>query len=283
MSFLITAFTSLLLGGAPAAAATPAATPAAVAAPAKAGHANLVDDSAYADVLKTYVNADARVDYPGLKANRTKLDEYLKGVAAVSKADFDKAPREAQIAYLVNAYNAYTLETIIDNYPKPVKNEGGLFGGPGNSIKQIKGAWNGKKHKTAIGDVTLDNIEHDNLRKTYQEPLLHMALVCASKGCPPLRTEPYSADKLNDQLEDQARTYLGSKYGLVVKGQSVEVSAIFKWFGGDFTKKYGSAMGFVEKYAPDDKKPIVKLANGKAGYLDYDWTLNEQAPASKKS
>lgn len=265
---LVAAFAGALLLGAPAA------------------HGNLVDDSKYAEVLTAYVNKDARVDYPALKENRAKLDDYLKDVAAVTPADFQKAPREAQISYLVNAYNAYTLQTIVDAYPKPVKNEGGFFGGPGNSIKQIKGAWDGKKHKTAIGDVTLDDIEHKNLRAKYAEPLLHMALVCASKGCPPLRTEPYYSDKLTEQLEDQAGTYLGSKYGMQVKGESVEVSAIFKWFKDDFTKKYGSANGFIEKYAPESKRPIVSLAvkNGKVGFLDYDWTLNEQAPvAAKKS
>lgn len=243
-------------------------------------HGNLVDESKYADVLTSWVK-DARVDYPGLKEGRAKLDDYLKDVAAVSKADFDAAPREAQMAYLINAYNAYTMQTIVDNYPKPVKNEGGLFS-TGNSIKQIKGAWNKNTHKTAIGDVTLDDIEHKNLRAKYADPRVHMALVCASKGCPPIRSEPYYADKLSDQLDEQAKAYLASEYGLVVSGDSVKVSSIFKWFGDDFKKTFGSPLGFVEKYAPADKVEKVKAADkkGSVGYIDYDWTLNEQKKSS---
>ena len=244
-------------------------------------HGNLVDESKWADVLSKNVK-DARVDYPALKADRSELDAYLAEVAAVTKEQFDAAPREAQIAYLVNAYNAYTMATILDNYPKPVKNEGGLFSGPGNSIKQIKGVWSSIKHKTALGDLTLDNIEHDTLRKKYKEPLLHMALVCASKGCPPLRSEPYYADQLQSQLEDQARAYLASPYGLKVKDDGIEISSIFKWFGDDFKEKYGSALGFVEKYAPAEAQDKVKAAekSHNVSYLDYDWTLNEQKKAS---
>jgi hypothetical protein len=246
--------------------------------PAANPHGNLADETKYADLLTKYVK-DARVDYPALTANRADLDEYLKAVGAVSKSDFDAASKEARMAYLVNAYNAYTIQTIVENFPKPVKNDGGLFS-TGNSIKQIKGAWNSGKHKTALGDITLDGIEHENLRKSYETPLLHMALVCASKGCPPLRAEPYFADKLNDQLEDQARTYLASEHGLVVTGDAIKVSSIFKWFKDDFTKKYGTALDFVTKYAPDARRPIVEEAikKGRFDYLEYDWTLNEQAP-----
>ena len=236
----------------------------------------LVDNTPYAEVLSTYVK-DAKVDYAGLQKDRAKLDAYLAEIAGVSKASFDKASREARAAYLINAYNAYTLKSIIDNYP--IKKSGGFFNtAPANSIKQIKGVWDTTKHKTALGEVTLDDIEHKNLRPKYDLALSHMGLVCASKGCPPLRAEPFTADKLIQQLEDQARIYLASPYGLVVKGDdSIKVSMIFKWFAKDFTKEYGDAIGFVEKYAPADKVDVVKKARraGNVSYIDYDWSLNE--------
>lgn len=239
-------------------------------------HGNLVDEAKLQQVLDTHLK-DARVNYTALKKDRAALDEYLKQVASVSKADFDAASKEAQVAYLTNAYNAYTLESIIDAYPI----KGGFFGGS-NSIKGISGVWDKKKHKTAIGDVTLDFIEHETLRKKYDMPAVHMALVCASKGCPPLRSEPYFADRLKEQLEDQARIYLASPYGLKVDGNRVKVSAIFKWFGGDFEKEYGNWQNFVTRFAPAEKKDAVKAAlKGQAfEYIDYDWSLNDRKEAS---
>lgn len=241
-----------------------------------APHGNLVDTTPYAETLAAYVK-DAQVDYPGLKAHREKLDAYVKEVAALPREAFQKGSREARMAYLINAYNAWTLESILDNYPKPVKNKGGFFS-TGNSIKQIKGVWDRKTHRTAIGELTLDQIEKEQLLPKSGEPLVHMSLVCASKGCPPLRSEPYYADKLAEQLEDQARTYLSSERGLVVSGDSIKVSMIFKWYAKDFERKYKSPFEFVQKYSPDEQRPRVALAiqNGRTGYIDYDWTLNEQ-------
>lgn len=242
---------------------------------------DLVDDTAYREVLAAHVK-DSKVDYVALQKDRAKLDAYLKAVSAVSKDDFEKASKEARASYLVNAYNAYTLESILDNYP--IKKSGGFFNtAPANSIKQIKGVWDTNKHKTAIGDVTLDQIEHEHLRKKYDLPLVHMALVCASKGCPPLRAEPFTADKLVTQMEDQAKIYLASPYGLVVDGKdTIKVSMIFKWFAKDFTKQFGDSLGFVEKYAPADKVDAVKAARkaGNIGYIEYDWSLNDQKSAS---
>ncbi len=248
---------------------------AAVAILAAGPQANLVDETGYGEVLTAYVRA-GKVDYAGLKKDRARLDAYVRDVGGVSKASFDAASKEARIAYLVNAYNAFTLVTILDNHP--IKSAGGLFNtAPANSIKQIKGAWDGRKHKTALGDLTLDDIEHKNLRKSYDTPLVHMALVCASKGCPPLRAEPYRADRLLEQLEDQARTYLAGPYGLVVDGNRIQISMIFKWFNGDFKAAYGSGPGFAARYAPADKRPAVEAAvkSGAVSYIDYDWSLNE--------
>ena len=237
-------------------------------------HGNLVDETPYERVLAKHV-VDARVDYAALKKDRAALDEYLKAVAAVRRAEYDAAPKEAKIAYLLNAYNAYTLESIVENHPI----KGGFFGGA-NSIKGIPGVWNKKTHATALGKVTLDEIEHANLRK-MGVPGVHMALVCASKGCPPLRAEPYRADRLAAQLDDQAAAYLGSKWGLVVRGDRVKVSAIFKWFGEDF-ESTGGWKAFVAANAPEETRAAVKkaLESGSFEWLDYDWSLNDRKGGS---
>lgn len=233
-------------------------------------HGNLVDETAYAQVLATHV-VDARVDYAALKKDRSAIDGYLKAVGAVSRADYDAASKEAKVAYLTNAYNAYTLDSIVESYPI----KGGFFGGA-NSIKGIPGVWNKRTHATALGKVTLDEIEHANLRK-MDVPGVHMALVCASKGCPPLRTEPYWADGLAAQLDEQAASYLGSKWGLVVGGGTVKLSAIFKWFGEDFAMA-GGWKAWVVAHAPEAKRAAVKkaLESDTFEWLSYDWSLNDR-------
>lgn len=232
--------------------------------------ADLAGDARYAEVLERHVR-DARVDYTALKADPAALDAYLDAVASVPRAAFDAATADAQVAYLVNAYNAYTLRSVIEAYPI----RGGLFGGA-DSIKGIPGVWSRRRHRTALGELTLDQIEHEHLRKKYEMPAVHMALVCASKGCPPLRAEPYRAKDLAAQLEEQARIYLGSPHGLSVDGGRVSVSPIFKWFGADFERK-GGWEAWVAARAPEASRARVKgpLASGSFRWIRYDWSLND--------
>lgn len=235
-----------------------------------AGSSALLDDSNFATVLTKFV-VDGKVDYAALKRDRSDLDAYLEKVAGVSRPQFDGASADAQVAYLINAYNAYTLEAIIDNYPI----KGGWFGGA-NSIKGIAGVWNRQKHRTALGKVTLDFIEHETLRKKYSMPGIHMGLVCASIGCPPLRAEPFRADQLQAQLEDQARVYLASPSGVRVNKGTVRVSMIFKWFGSDF-EGVGGWKKWVAARVPADRREVVSeaLESDSFEWLKYDWSLND--------
>lgn len=239
-------------------------------------HGNLVDETRYAEVLTKHV-ADAKVDYAALKKDRASLDAYLGAVAAVTRADFDAASKDAQVAYLLNAYNVYTLKAIVDHYPI----KGGWLGGA-NSIRGISGVWDTQTHATALGKVTLDFIEHDTLRKKYDMPAVHMALVCASKGCPPLRGEPYFADALASQLEDQARAYFASPRGLVVEKGVVKVTRLFSFkkgtpFAADF-ESVGGWKTFVVKHAPESSRETVRAALAKDAFewLPYDWQLNDR-------
>jgi Protein of unknown function, DUF547 len=179
---------------------------------------------------------------------------------------------------MINAYNAITLESIINQ--KPLK----------KSIKDIFGVWNFAKHTVAGEAKTLDDIEHNTLRKNFNEPRIHAALVCAAMSCPPLRREPYIGAKLNEQLDDQVRQWLSNGHGLKIdRAQNqVSVSSIFKWFGEDWQKSYGAAdkfvgkpteravLNFISRYlSPKDQSYLAK-GSYKLKYLNYDWSLNRQ-------
>lgn len=208
-------------------------------------------------VLKQYVE-DGTVDYQGLKANPQRLGNYLAQAGEVKESEFNARTKDEQLAFLINLYNAATLQLILDHYPlESIKKIGNLFKGP----------WD-QPVVSLFGDrITLNTLEHEIIRKRYPDPRVHMALVCAAKGCPPLRSEAYTADRLNEQLDDQSRIYLASPAGLVLdqsKGEA-RISSIFKWYGEDFP----SVRAFVEKYSEQS------LDGLKIKYVDYDWFLNE--------
>ncbi len=201
---------------------------------------------------------DGRVDYQGLKADPLPLKEFLSEAGALKESEFNAWNKNEQLAFLINLYNAATLQLIVDHYPvKSIKKAGSIFKGP----------WDQPVVPLFGKMITLNELEHGIIRKQYHEPRVHMALVCAAKGCPPLRSEAYTAEKLDAQLDDQSRTYLTSPAGLVIdqsKG-AARISSIFKWYGSDFS----SVPDFIEKHSG-------KSLNGlKIRYIDYDWSLNE--------
>ena len=151
-------------------------------------------------------------------------------------------------------------------------------------VKRIKdigsfltGPWDQPVVKLFGDTITLNTVEHKILRQNYAEPRIHFALVCAAKGCPPLRGEVYVATRLNEQLDDQAKQFLATpdKNHMDVASQTVYLSPIFKWYGVDFEKKSGSVLAALKPYWP--AKPVVGYEDFKIRYTDYDWSLNEQA------
>lgn len=243
----------------------------------------------YADVLRKYVNNKGLVDYKRHSVDRILLDEYLDQIAELDQARFKKLSENDQIAFLINAYNAITLRSIIDNYPIKASGLSSLRF-PRNSIRQIDGVWNEKKHKVFGQYLTLDDIEHRYLRANYNEPRIHMALVCASIGCPLLRNEPYTGPKLDAQLTDQTVKFLEIKqnFRIIQDDNKVYISSIFKWFGEDFVSDYSPAAGFkgneaeraslnfISKHIISSEADFLKNGKYKVKYLDYDWELNEQ-------
>lgn len=216
-------------------------------------------------VLKKYVKA-ARVNYAALKAHPEELNQYLDEIAAVRNAEFQKWNPSQQIAFLINAYNASTLRLIIDHYPlASIKDIGNL----------IRGPWD-QPVVHLFGETTdLNTLEHKIIRKNYSEPRIHFALVCAAKGCPPLRGEAYVGARLEEQLIDQAKQFLAdpAKNRIDEAGHVVHLSPIFKWYAGDFEKSSGSVLAAIQSYWPGERRATDGF---KIRYTDYDWSLNEQ-------
>jgi hypothetical protein len=247
--------------------------------------------SDFNSLLKSYVH-DSRVDYKEIIKSSDKLDAYLGQLGSVSETGYQNWTVEQKLAFWINAYNAFTIKAVVDNYPiKRGFTLKGLFV-PSNSILQIPGVWSDLKFRAVGRLVTLEEIEHEILRKQFDEPRIHFAINCASKGCPNLRSEAYRPDIVYQQLESQAIDFINDPVkGVNIDEQSneVKVSKIFKWFGDDFIKNYGdtdlfagrngkekAVLNVVVSYLQDeDKKEFVKANNFKVSYLSYDWSLNE--------
>lgn len=215
------------------------------------------------------VVSEARVDYAMLKAEPAPLDRYLMAISSVSRTTFGGWDKADRIAFLCNAYNAFTLRLIRDHYPvKSIREIGGAFRSP----------WDLPIVLLFEQSTTLDKLEHQWLRKEYQEPRIHFALVCAAVGCPPLREEAYVGSALGRQLDDQARRFLASsdKNRVGRKERVVYLSPIFKWYGEDFEQSSGSVLAALRSYWPGG--PANSPGESfRIRYTDYDWALNDRA------
>ena len=216
----------------------------------------------FTQVLSQTVKGD-NVDYSALHKDPDKLGSYLGDLAAVKKSEYSSWSDDQKMAYLINLYNAATLKLIVDEYP--VK-----------SIRKINSPWNQKRVKLFGKHVSLDHIEHDILRKDFSDPRIHFGVNCASIGCPSLRAEAFQADKLNTQLDEQARLFLlsPSKNRVDRKNGILYISSIFDWFKEDFVKKSGSVEKFIAPYLSDADRKAVLSGKLKVKFTDYDWDLN---------
>ena len=220
-----------------------------------------VNHSLFGDLLHKYVS-NGNVNYAGLKSEEDKLDQYL---ALLQGVDSKTLSRKEQFAFYANVYNAWTIKLILTKYP-------GI-----ESIKELgifnTGPWKKKVVRLSGETVSLDHIEHDILRPRFKDPRVHFAVNCAAKSCPPLRSEPYLAEKLDQQLDEATRSFINNPGSYRLEGQNLHVSRIFKWFSEDFNE---DALGFYIKYANAELKK--KLGSGpekiNIKYLAYDWSLN---------
>lgn len=246
----------------------------------------------YNALLEKYVRG-GRVDYEGFIESRGEFEVFLKELGSLDPAELETWPDNDKLAYWINAYNAFTIKAIVDHYPiKRSFSLIGIFYAPSNSILQIKGVWTNLQFRAAGRMVTLDEIEHRILRKEFNEPRIHMAIVCASVSCPDLSGVAYSGDKIEEQLAAASVGFVNNPdKGVFIdeKDGRVKVSKIFEWFGDDFIKNYGDSTTFKNMSLKDNavinfaldylisesSKKYIEKKDFKFGYLKYDWHLNE--------
>lgn len=232
-------------------------------------------------LLKAHVAAadtsdGTRVDYDAMAQQRAELRAYLDAMAAVGHARFESWAKPDRLAFLINAYNAWTVELILANWPgvASIRDLGTLLRSP----------WK-KRFIPLLGkERTLDEIEHGMIRAdgAYEEPRIHFAVNCASIGCPALRAEAYVGSRLNAQLDDAARRFLAGRTQNRLEDGRLYLSSIFKWYREDFERGWAGfnrLEDFVLAYrgALDlDEQAVQALRAGKLPirFLDYDWRLN---------
>ena len=210
----------------------------------------------------------SQLRYAGMAQERAALQQYLQDLSRVGEAEFQGWSRPQQMAFLINAYNAYTVEKILTRYPeiRSIWDFGKFFGNP---FRDEFFSLLGRKS-------SLDAIEHGTLRKRYAEPRIHFAVNCASVGCPMLREEAYVAPRLEQQLEEQAVRFLSDRSRNRFREGRLEVSMIFDWFREDFEPREAFLLRYAAQLGvPPDARP--KLA-----FLDYDWSLNDSRSSSPR-
>lgn len=224
------------------------------------------DWSNYSDLLKQHVISGEKSGIKGNLVNYSAFAEdarFAKLIEALAAYDTSSLEGNEKLAFYINAYNALTIKLIVDHQPKKsIKNIGSWF----NPV------WQKPAGVLAGKMVSLDAIEHGILRK-MNEPRIHFAIVCASLSCPDLRTEAYTADNLEQQLDEQAKRFItNNQKGLRIEGKTIYISKIFDWFSEDFSsgKKQKDTLKFIAKYQEEAKH----FSHYKT--LDYNWNLNKQ-------
>ena len=247
----------------------------ALAAPAAAAG---LDNRLWNDLLSRHVRVlegghASQVDYAGMAAEREQLRAYLSKVAAVRPAAFARWSEDEQLAMLINAYNAATVELVLGGYPnlESIKDLGSLLRSP----------WKQPALQLLGKTRSLDELEHELIRgeQGYHQPRTHFALNCASIGCPALRAEAYNGAQLQAQLADAERLFLTDRSRNRLTGNSLEVSSIFDWYEEDFTPNGQTLAGYFSSQAAAlglTEAQRQQLLDGEIDieFLDYDWHLN---------
>ena len=204
------------------------------------------------EILTVYVSNDGIVDYSGIKSDVAKLDNYiseLQGHAPTSDWSNDET-----LAYWINVYNAFTIKLITDNYPL-------------NSITDLYSGkpWDHKWIEIGGKTLSLNQVENEIIRPTFNEPRIHFAVNCAAKSCPPLANEAFTADNLNSLLEKRTKAFVNDSLYNDLSTSPAQLSKIFDWYGVDF----GNVDAFINKYKKDSVSSVSSH-----GFTDYNWELN---------
>lgn len=224
-----------------------------------------VDHTLFGQLLKKYVDQKGMVNYKGFKREQGELRNYLNLLSR--NPPTDQWTRNDQMAYWINAYNAFTIELILNHYPvRSIKDIGSKI-----KIPFVTTPWAAKFFKIGNEPTSLDYIEHGILRKKFNDPRIHFALVCAAVSCPPLRSEAYVGSQLDAQLNDQGQRFFGDPTKNVVTSGRARLSKILDWYGGDFKKNGQTLAKWINRYAA-----AKMMENAPVSYQEYNWALNEQ-------
>ncbi|MCS6929637.1 MAG: DUF547 domain-containing protein [Saprospiraceae bacterium] len=214
-------------------------------------------------LLKKHVDSNGLVRYQELLRDSAELNAYLRLLEGAHPND-KTWTRAEQMAYWINAYNAFTIQLILRHYPvKSIKD-----------IKQgiafVNSVWDIKFIRIQGYTYDLNNIEHNILRPIFKDARIHAAINCASFSCPRLRNEAYVADRLDAQLDDAMRRFINDPLRNRISAEKAELSKIFSWFSRDFERDAGSIRAYLNRYAQTPIGPQTPIS-----YLEYDWSLNE--------
>ncbi len=234
-----------------------------------------VDHTLFDQLLQAHVNELGEVDYAAIQAGET-LQNYIAVLEAVNP---ERLQEKEALAFWLNAYNAYTLKLIVDRYPvKSIKHITPVrIKGVSLTIPKLNSPFEFSIAEIAGKKLSLDDIEHKIIRKQFDEPRIHFALVCAAVSCPPLRREAYVASRLGEQLDDQARVFLfdESKNRVDLKKKTIYLSRIFKWFKGDFKSENRTLQQFLAQYYEGEAAAYLKANGFNVKYRKYNWALND--------
>jgi hypothetical protein len=228
------------------------------------------DYSRFDQTLRQYVDEEGLVDYNGI-AKDEHFSDYIK---SLESANVETLSRDGQLAFWINAYNAVTIDKVIKW--KPEKSVRETF---------IPGVWTSTKfftsreHRVARERMSPDDIEHEILRKTFKDPRIHFAIICASSSCPKLPRFAYREGNVQDKLEEETRKYINSDRGVRIDRaeNTLYLSKIFDWFESDFIAKSGSVMNFIRPYLREEVVSFLER-EPKIDYIHYNWALNAKEP-----
>jgi len=225
----------------------------------------------YGDLLESIVvprGPQTRVDYQRLGDRRSEMNRLAREFSAVSRAEYNNWTSDQRLAFLINAYNLFTLQLVSRHYPEidSIKEIGGFFKSP----------WKIRFFSLLGEETHLDHVEHVLIRENFVEPRIHFAVVCASISCPPLLTEPYQGNQLDEQLEHATRRFLSDpgRNRYLPDLNRLELSPLFKWYREDFTAVADSIQAFVRPYMLGESGEWPK-GQPSIRYLNYDWSLND--------
>jgi hypothetical protein len=204
--------------------------------------------------MSTYAEGGL-IDYKSIRSDQSKLNELVEMIGSFQLED---KPDNEKLAFYINAYNVLVIKQVVDNYP--VK-----------SPMDVSGFFDKTGFDVAGQSLTLNQIENDVIRPTFNDARIHFVLVCGAMDCPPIVDFAYVPDKIYDQMEKQTKLALNDDSFIKVKNNAVEFSEIFKWYEQDFLQDYSSILEYINSYR---KAPIPQSSS--TGFYTYDWSLNEK-------